>query len=45
VLPPRARLDGPAVVEEPEATTILWPGDALTVDERGNLVMTIGGTA
>ena len=33
---------GPAVVEEAEATTLLWPGDRLTVDPGQNLVIAIG---
>jgi 5-oxoprolinase (ATP-hydrolysing)/N-methylhydantoinase A len=37
-----ATLQGPAVVEEAEATTLLWPGDRLTVDSRQNLVIAIG---
>jgi 5-oxoprolinase (ATP-hydrolysing)/N-methylhydantoinase A len=35
-------ITGPAVVEEAEATTLLWPGDTLTVDAGQNLVITIG---
>jgi 5-oxoprolinase (ATP-hydrolysing)/N-methylhydantoinase A len=31
------RLEGPAIVEEREATTIVPPGDVLTVDAGGNL--------
>ena len=37
-----AVVPGPAVVEEAEATTLLWPGDTLTVDRGQNLVITIG---
>ena len=33
---------GPAVIEEAEATTILWPGDRLSVDAQRNLVIQIG---
>ncbi|NJP45320.1 hydantoinase/oxoprolinase family protein [Actinacidiphila epipremni] len=33
---------GPAVVEEPTATTLLRPGDTLEVDGFGNLLLTIG---
>jgi N-methylhydantoinase A len=32
--------EGPAVVEEPTATTLLSPGHTLTVDEYGNLFIT-----
>lgn len=35
-----AQLDGPAVIEEPTATTLLNPGHSLRVDEYGNLVIT-----
>jgi 5-oxoprolinase (ATP-hydrolysing)/N-methylhydantoinase A len=34
-------LHGPAIVEEREATTILAPGDTLTVDAAGNLRITV----
>jgi 5-oxoprolinase (ATP-hydrolysing)/N-methylhydantoinase A len=37
-----AVVPGPAVVEEAEATTLLWPGDSLTVDRGQNLVIRIG---
>ncbi|HET6449062.1 MAG TPA: hydantoinase/oxoprolinase family protein [Conexibacter sp.] len=36
------RIAGPAVVEEPTATTLLRPGDALEVDRFGNLLLEIG---
>ena len=35
-----SRIEGPAVIEEPTATTLLHPGHKLEVDEYGNLVMT-----
>ena len=41
----RSAVDGPVIVQEPEATTVVWPGDRLTVDPHGNLVIRIGGTA
>jgi 5-oxoprolinase (ATP-hydrolysing) len=41
-LPEGAAVDGPAVVEEPEATTLLWPGDRAVVDAQGNLILTVG---
>jgi 5-oxoprolinase (ATP-hydrolysing)/N-methylhydantoinase A len=34
-------LDGPVVIEEAEATTLIWPGDRLTVDPQHNLVIRI----
>jgi N-methylhydantoinase A len=39
-LPPGARIDGPAVVEEPACTTIVCPEQRLEVDQFGNLVIT-----
>jgi N-methylhydantoinase A len=36
------RIKGPAVVEEHASTTVLLPGDTLTVDEFGNLNIEIG---
>ncbi|MDR7404507.1 MAG: hydantoinase/oxoprolinase family protein [Armatimonadota bacterium] len=39
-----ATVEGPAVVEEPEATTLLWPGDRLVVDAQGHLILTVGET-
>jgi len=38
-----AVIEGPAVIEEGEATTLLWPGDRLTVDAQRNLILQIGG--
>jgi N-methylhydantoinase A len=35
------RLAGPALVEEHASTTVVFPGDALTVDEYGNLIIAI----
>jgi 5-oxoprolinase (ATP-hydrolysing)/N-methylhydantoinase A len=35
------RIVGPAIIEEREATTIVPPGDSVTVDEVGNLRITI----
>ncbi len=37
LLDPGAMIPGPAIVEERESTTIVPPGDLLTVDEFGNL--------
>jgi N-methylhydantoinase A/oxoprolinase/acetone carboxylase beta subunit/N-methylhydantoinase B/oxoprolinase/acetone carboxylase alpha subunit len=44
-LEPGDRIDGPAIVEEREATTIVPPGDRLTVDEHMNLRLAIGVAA
>ena len=37
------RIDGPAIVEEPAATTVVHPGQSLTADRIGNLVLVQGG--
>lgn len=42
-LPAGAVLEGPAAVEEAEATTLLWPGDRLLVDRHHNLTIEVGG--
>lgn len=44
-LAPGACHDGPLIVEEAASTTILGPGDALTVDEHGNLIVTIASSS
>jgi len=40
-LNPGTSFTGPAVVEERNSTTVVPPGDDITVDEYGNLVITI----
>lgn len=35
-------LQGPAIVEEPDSTTVVFPGQGLTVDEYGNLIIELG---
>jgi len=37
------RIAGPALVEEHASTTVLSPGDVMTVDDYGNLVIAVGG--
>ncbi len=44
-LAPGARLDGPAVIEERTATTVIHAGDSLSVGEHGELDITIGNGA
>jgi N-methylhydantoinase A len=39
-LPPR--IDGPAIIEQLDCTTVLEPGNRAVVDALGNLVVTIG---
>ncbi len=36
-LRPGVHIDGPAIIEERESTTILAPGDSMTVDETGTM--------
>ena len=38
-------LDGPLIIEEAASTTVIGPGDELTVDEHGNLVLAIDSSA
>jgi N-methylhydantoinase A len=42
-LAPGARLEGPAVIEQLDATTVIEPGDRVSVDRIGNLHIAIGG--
>jgi 5-oxoprolinase (ATP-hydrolysing)/N-methylhydantoinase A len=44
-LAPGYAVVGPAIVEEGEATTLLWPGDGLRVDRAYNLVIEVAGAA
>ena len=37
-----AELEGPAVIEEPDSTTLVFPADRLSVHESGVLVLTVG---
>jgi N-methylhydantoinase A len=37
------RIEGPALIEERASTTVVQPGDRLTVDRFGNLNLEIGG--
>jgi N-methylhydantoinase A len=40
-LPAGARIDGPAVIEEPNATTLIHPGDRAVVSDAGHLVIDV----
>jgi N-methylhydantoinase A len=44
-LAPGAVIEGPAVIEEPNSTTLLHPGDRATVTEHGHLDIAIAGEA
>jgi N-methylhydantoinase A len=37
------KIAGPALIEEHASTTVLMPGDKMTVDAYGNLLITVGG--
>jgi N-methylhydantoinase A len=39
------RISGPAVIEEHASTTVLMPGDVMTVDVLGNLSIDVGAAA
>jgi 5-oxoprolinase (ATP-hydrolysing) len=39
------RIAGPAIIEEREATTVVPPGDSVTIDATGTLAIEIGSTA
>ncbi len=43
LFPVGAVLEGPAVLEQLDATTVIEPGDGAVVDRLGNLVVSIGG--
>jgi N-methylhydantoinase A len=40
-LPRGVEFRGPAIVEQLDATTVIEPGDRVTVDSLGNLVITV----
>jgi len=40
-LPAGTRITGPAVIEEPNSTTLIHPGDVVTVTEAGHLIITL----
>ena len=40
-LPPGFTVEGPAIIEEPNSTTVLFPGDVAKVSEHGHLVISI----
>lgn len=44
-LPADAALDGPAIIEQMDTTTLLPPGDRMATDAMGNLILQIGGCA
>ncbi len=40
-LPPGFALEGPAVIEEPNSTTLVFPGDAAEISPHGHIVITV----
>ena len=40
-----AEIEGPAIVAQPDTTTVVYPGQRAAVDDAGNLVVTRGGRA
>ena len=42
-LPIGARISGPAIVQQIDATTVIEPGATATVDAIGNLRIAVGG--
>jgi N-methylhydantoinase A len=41
-LAPGDTVEGPAVIEEPNSTSLLYPGDKAVVTEHGHIVVTVG---
>ena len=39
------RVAGPMVVEDPDSTTLVWPGDTVALLPSGVMEITIGGPA
>jgi N-methylhydantoinase A/oxoprolinase/acetone carboxylase beta subunit len=37
-LAPGSRLEGPAIIEERESTTVIGPGEVMTVDDHRTLI-------
>jgi len=44
-LGPGATINGPAIIEEPASTTVVFPTQQVRVDDYGNLVITTGAEA
>jgi N-methylhydantoinase A len=40
-LAPGFCVEGPAVIEEPHSTTVLFPGDVARISEHGHMVVSI----
>jgi N-methylhydantoinase A len=44
-LPPGSKVEGPAIIWEYASTTVLLAGDAMTVADGGEMIVTIGANA
>jgi len=44
-LPLDARIEGPAILEQLDATTVICPGDTAQGDAHGNIIITVGDQA
>lgn len=40
-LPVGAMIEGPAILEQPDTTTLVYPGQRAEIDARGNVILTI----
>jgi N-methylhydantoinase A len=45
LLEPGMAIDGPAIVEQTDSTTVLLPGDCARIDQFRNLIIRVGGAA
>ena len=45
LLPLDAVIDGPAIIEQMDATTVIEPGDRAVQDADGNILITLGGAS
>ncbi len=43
-LGPGLEMNGPAIVEQLDSTTVIHPGDHVRVDDAGNILITVAGT-
>ncbi len=43
VLRPGTKFEGPAIIEQLDTTTVVHPGQTLSVDDLGNLIIGVGG--
>jgi N-methylhydantoinase A len=41
-LAPGTEVEGPAVIEEPNSTTLIYPGDQMRISEHGHMIIEVG---